>query len=522
MPKMVKSRHNLNPLNKMKLKIIITVISFLAACVVNAQHDAATYFAKYVTAIKYHQGDGLPVDKEKAFRLMKECAEDGEMPEAMLKLGAMYKLGVGTSKSDKEAFNWTYKSCEKGNPEAFYPLGILYKKGIGTPQDFVEARNAFRKSAETGDPKGEYMLGYLNYRGLGGKQDYEEAVKLYRRANVQGVSAASYMLGVCYKNGYGVKKDKKKSDSFLDKAILKNYKHAAKEKQNNKTEVDIIRDNQYQEHKVSVGLFPGKVSQQSLGGNVLGEWQGKQYTFDWSKEHIIEEAELSLIVTEKNGKISGQWFENEALLCRFSGQIVDKVIVFDNAAFAAKDRLGGEVELFFTRAKLEMLVAGKNYLTGEVESYMPKVKEPGYPVYIVVEKIEDKKNAEPDTIVDKSTAIIIDNLKDTTQTGANSLNASKVQKQDAVISYIKDKELKFKVYPNPVSNILHVDYNLDKNSEVMLSVFNSNGTVVLQKDLGQEHKGLNTSSVSLGVPAGTYIVVLRVNEEAYSKVVIKK
>ena len=118
--------------------------------------------------------------------------------------------------------------------------------------------------------------------------------------------------------------------------------------------------------------------------------------------------------------------------------------------------------------------------------------------------------------------IIVDNLKDTTQTGANSLNAAKVQKQDAVISYIKDKELKFKVYPNPVSNILHVDYNLDKNSEVMLSVFNSNGTVVLQKDLGQGHKGLNTSSVGLDVPAGTYIVVLRVNEEAYSKIVIKK
>ena len=181
---------------------------------------------------------------------------------------------------------------------AHYVLGKLYKEGAGTDQDFAKAREAFRKSADTGNSSGKYMLAYMYYRGLGGEQNYERAVELFNEAEGTGSPAAAHMLGVCYKNGYGVKPNQAKAARFLDKAIKRGYPNAAKERQNKKSEVNAQRDQQYKKHVASNRFSEKPIKQEKPGNKISGEWQGKQYTFDWSKEHILEEVDLKLIIKE--------------------------------------------------------------------------------------------------------------------------------------------------------------------------------------------------------------------------------
>ncbi|SFE69850.1 T9SS type A sorting domain-containing protein [Sunxiuqinia elliptica] len=515
-------------MKKRNLFLILAIV--LCRYSVTAQSDAATYFAKYITAMKFYEGKELPVNHEKAFQLMKECADEGQMDEAMLKLGVMYKLGLGTQKSDKEAFRWVCKSSRNGNPDSHYLLGVLYKNGLGTQQNFIEAKKAFKKSADLGNAKGKYMLGYMYYRGLGGEQSYKKAVELFNEAEMIGSPIASYMLGVSYKNGYGVKKNQSKSALFLDKAIERGYRHAIKEKRNGRSEVNLKRDQEYKKNITSNLFLEKPIKQENLGNRISGEWQGKQYTFDWSREHILEEVDLKMVIKEENGFFSGEWYENSVLLLSFSGKIIDKVMVFDQARFKALTRRGEQVEMLFTKAKLEMLSANNKYLAGEIESYVPGLKEPGYPMYIIAERVEKLKQQEPDTLVNKTAKVEpeevvlpAEELAEALEIEQNpSKNGQNGQEQDAMIGFIKEKDAMFKVYPNPAGQSVTIDYELDEKVPAVLSVYNTNGVVVMTKNWTESHKGHNTHQIDFGFTPGTYIVVLNVNGQSFSKIVIKK
>lgn len=508
-----------------KSKILLVLLIFGCYQIVAQNNDAATYFAKYITALKYSKGDGLPQNKEKAFKIMKECAEAGEMEDAMLVLGAMYMTGSGTQKSEDEAYKWILKSSKGTNPKAMYALGKMYKDGTGTEQDFVKARDAFEKAAQKGEPGAQFMTGMMLHRGLGGTQNYEEAVKWFSLADENGNADAAYMLGVCYKNGYGVTQDYKKSNDFLTKASKKGNKNAQREKKSDKPEVNKNRDEQYRNHIASKNHTSINYIQEKVGGNISGEWTGKQYTLDWSHTHIIEETNTKLIIHESDGSFTGEWYENEQLLVDFSGKIIDKIMMFDKTEFMAPNRHGEMKGIYFTKGKLEMLSANKKYLAGEIETYNVDAKEPGYPVYVVLENtIKQEDENVNDTLINKAASIeekIADN-KNTTIDSSITKKENQVKATDNVLSVIRQKETEMSVYPNPFDQSFTVSYNLENAGTVILNIYNSNGGLVLQQELKGSTVGKNSKQITFQEVPGTYIIVLEMNGHLYSKVVIKK
>jgi hypothetical protein len=136
------------------LKMLLFIMAFWNVPV-NAQNkDAATYFAKFITAQKYRLGDKLPRDTVKALRLYTDCAENGKMPLAMNQLGLMYQTGKEVNKDSSKAFYWFSKSVEKGDPTGMFYLGLMYKTGEGVTMNYSKAFSYFKASAEKGFHQG--------------------------------------------------------------------------------------------------------------------------------------------------------------------------------------------------------------------------------------------------------------------------------------------------------------------------------------------------------------------------------
>lgn len=72
----------------------------------------------------YYWGDGVEVDREKAFHYYMISAEKGN-PETQYKIGSCYETGQGTAKDMSAAVSWYRKSAEQGYPDALAALDRL-------------------------------------------------------------------------------------------------------------------------------------------------------------------------------------------------------------------------------------------------------------------------------------------------------------------------------------------------------------------------------------------------------------
>lgn len=79
------------------------------------------------------------------------------------------------------------------------------------------------------------------------------------------------------------------------------------------------------------------------------------------------------------------------------------------------------------------------------------------------------------------------------------------------------------VYPNPFREELSIQYTLDEPTQIMVMVSDMVGRKVLNKDLGEIAPGLQRSMLDLGgLPAGSYVVTLKMNDKLQHRVVIKQ
>lgn len=72
----------------------------------------------------YYWGDGVEVDREKAFEYYLTSAQKGN-PETQYKIGNCYETGQGTAQDMTEALSWYHKSAAQGYPEALDALKRL-------------------------------------------------------------------------------------------------------------------------------------------------------------------------------------------------------------------------------------------------------------------------------------------------------------------------------------------------------------------------------------------------------------
>jgi len=109
-------------------------------------------------------------DYDAALREIKPLALKGDA-EAQSILGTMYANGQGVPVNNEKAAEWTRKAAEKGFANAQYNLGIMYDTGTGVPQSYKEAAKWYRKAAEQKVPEAQYNLGVMYEEGQGVKKD---------------------------------------------------------------------------------------------------------------------------------------------------------------------------------------------------------------------------------------------------------------------------------------------------------------------------------------------------------------
>ena len=196
---------------------------------------------------------------------VRKAAEQGNA-EAQVKLGEMYRQGVGVTQDLAETVKWYRKAAEQGHVVAQCNLGVCYAKGDGVEEDIEEAMKWFRKAAdqgnavaekyyqrclslvaqrkttadavqakvtskseaespeevrkaaEQGNAEAQFKLGEMYRQGVGVTQDFAETAKWYRKAAEQGHVAAQCNLGVCYAKGDGVEEDIDEAMKWFRKA----------------------------------------------------------------------------------------------------------------------------------------------------------------------------------------------------------------------------------------------------------------------------------------------------------------
>ena len=92
----------------------------------------------YQLGEKYNKGDGVSQDHQKAFKLFKISAEQGNS-YAEFNLGDIYSHGLGVPQNLNEAFNWYQLSANHRNSKAQKVLGEMYENGKGTDKDYILA-----------------------------------------------------------------------------------------------------------------------------------------------------------------------------------------------------------------------------------------------------------------------------------------------------------------------------------------------------------------------------------------------
>lgn len=87
----------------------------------------------------------------KAVEFLNGAAERGHK-RAMLRLGQLYRKGIGALQNFALAAKWIGRAAAGGEPQAMLELGRLYREGIGVEKDLVTAYVWLNRAAAAHDP----------------------------------------------------------------------------------------------------------------------------------------------------------------------------------------------------------------------------------------------------------------------------------------------------------------------------------------------------------------------------------
>jgi hypothetical protein len=117
-------------------------------------------------AVKYHYGNGVPLDKARALKLYTEAAELGNA-DAQCNLADIYRLGNIVKIDKPKAAQLYEQAAVQGHAGAQHHLAYMNHEGDGIPQNLVKAKKFYTLAAEQGDTEARDNLNYIDKTGEG-------------------------------------------------------------------------------------------------------------------------------------------------------------------------------------------------------------------------------------------------------------------------------------------------------------------------------------------------------------------
>lgn len=108
-------------------------------------------------------------------------AEKGN-PSAMFQLGGRYHKGEGVEPDMQKAIEWWQKAAEKGHTDSQWNLASIYHDGTLVDKDFDKARYWLEKGLEADSPAAHYGMAYSLFYGDMYEQNLVKALKHFRKA----------------------------------------------------------------------------------------------------------------------------------------------------------------------------------------------------------------------------------------------------------------------------------------------------------------------------------------------------
>lgn len=179
--------------------------------------------ALFKVGYMYRWGMGLNRDMNESAEWFEKAAALGQA-DAMLELGISYRfMGLGTAYDPVKSYEWLTKAAEAGIVEAEYELGVNYAIGIGVPKDPANAAYWYRKAARSGNILAMANLAGLYRDGSGLTQNYGQAFNWYKKSADAGHEWGLNGLGTLYENGWGVKQNFSKARELYEQASAKGF-----------------------------------------------------------------------------------------------------------------------------------------------------------------------------------------------------------------------------------------------------------------------------------------------------------
>lgn len=463
---------------------------FFTTLVLNAQEQTLNCNENLQKTLAHLQGTAtVEKDSLKAIAYLKPCLV-AKNANAQLIMGHLYLNSPDESNIEK-GFKLIKKAAKQKHPVALENLGVLYKYGRGSKLNYNKARRTFKKAAKLGNHKATYSLGYLYLKGLGNtKQDYKKAIEWFEKSEYP---MAKYWLGVCYLKGYGVIKDIAKANTLLstnfnEQTTIENTTYASEITPEETTIPLEVTSNSALFETIEVT-------------DLYGHWKGKLLQLDWSGKSIEEviPLELELKYDSITNGLKYTWKVNSLEKSGNALQVSDAIyfenlqITLPHTEYYKNTPKTLDYEILSSELSLKN-ISNTNYLTGKLESYIPKWNEPSAPMRFVLAK---------ESVTTENNVEISEEI----------LEALAIQEN----SFIK-------LYPNPFVSDLIIAYNLKEAGTISVQLTSIDGTENFTIAKGAQQKAGDYRYHFEGghLKKGIYVVSVFVNGYKKTKLIVKK
>ncbi len=468
-------------------------------------------FVKKIKVNLYDIGYSRPIEYPKTIAETVAKADAGDDQSQNL-LGILYAQGLeGIDKNEGKAFDYIQKAAQQGNQEALLNLGNFYSYGTGCGVDYNKALEMFTAASKKGNDWATYRLGYMSYKGFAVPQDYEKAISYFLKSNYP---MAKVFLGYCYYFGYGVAKDEDKAIVYFGKCyasngrvVLNSIAKDAKVKMENKVndqinivetqDNDAIAKESIEKFNSEVNTINKEVRKTVNPKHLNGKWKGKLVQLDWSGKQIERVLPVALEFKETNGKIKykftvnnktneaeGIWQDNTLYFKALKINIETPFSSWENQETMDWQLLSATVQF--------KTVNKKTYLTANVDTYSDDWKEHGQPTRLI--------------------------LKPAAGAGEDNFTV------EQLVALTDQADQFIVLYPNPFVDDLVIEYELDKDAQVSVQVYDyiHNATKVFEKTTTMQTKGKHKYNVNgAGLARGLYVVRVTTDNQVHTRIVMK-